>query len=314
MKILKRLVLVGLLLFVLMFAFKPKLVNASPGDIWVPYNYSTIQAAINAANPGDVIHVASGTYDSIVVNKTVSIIAEGEAIIDGKLAVNPVVNITANNVVIKNFKIQGPSLYGTSIRIDNAAFCHVENNSIIGRMYGVFLWQTSNSRIAYNTIINVTEGVDSDWLQFPAKGILLGNSSNNFVVANNIYNSWRCISLESSNFNLVSDNNVTTSYSTSRTYCGIEILESSNNTIRNNWVTNCSGNAWAIYLSDASYNLIYHNNFINNAHQAAISGTDSNKWYADWPTGGNFWSNHVSPDNLGGAYQNEQGSDGICDN
>ncbi|MEM3824087.1 MAG: NosD domain-containing protein, partial [Candidatus Bathyarchaeia archaeon] len=140
------------------------------------------------------------------------------------------------------------------------------------------------------------------------------NSSNNYVIANNIYNSWRCISLESSNFNLVSDNNVTTSSSTSRTYCGIEILESSNNTIRNNWITNCSGNAWAIYLSGASYNLIYNNNFINNTHQTEISGTDSNKWYADWPTGGNFWSNHVSPDNLSGAHQNEQGSDGICDN
>ncbi|MEM3699629.1 MAG: NosD domain-containing protein [Candidatus Bathyarchaeia archaeon] len=307
----KKLVLIGLLLCALIFAFKPKVVKANPSDIWVPYNYPTIQAAINAADPGDVIHVASGTYGPIVVNKTVSIIAEGEAIIDGNYAANPVVNIIANNVVIKNFKIQRPSLYGTSIRINNASFCYVENNYIIGNMYGVFLWQTSNIRIAYNTIINVTGG--NDW--FPAAGILLGNSSNNYVVANNIYNSWRCISLEYSDFNLVSDNNVTPSpYTPYRTYYGIVIYLSSNNTVRNNWVTNCSGNAWAIYLSSASYNLIYHNNFINNARQAEISGTDSNKWYADWPTGGNFWSNHVSPDNFSGAYQNEQGSDGICDN
>ncbi|MGC8998371.1 MAG: hypothetical protein ACP5JW_03090 [Candidatus Bathyarchaeia archaeon] len=42
-----------------MFAFRLKLVDAHPGDIRVPYDYSTIQAAINVANPGDVIHVVA---------------------------------------------------------------------------------------------------------------------------------------------------------------------------------------------------------------------------------------------------------------
>jgi parallel beta-helix repeat protein len=312
----KKLVLIGLLLFALAFIFKAETVNANPKDIWVPYDYPTIQAAINAADPRDVIHVASGTYDPIVVNKTVSLIAEGEAIIDGSHNYETVVNITANNVVFKNFKIQRPDWSGTLIFIDSATFCMVENNYLIGDGYcsvGVFLWKASNCHITHNTIINVTGG--SDW--FNAQGILLRVSSNNYIVANNIYNSWDCIALEaSSNLNLVSDNNATPpQYSTIYyTWHGIVISESSNNTVTNNWITNCRNNAWAIYLTPrASYNLIYHNNFINNVRQARVENT-TNIWYADWPIGGNFWSNHVSPDIKSGQYQNQPESDGICDN
>jgi parallel beta-helix repeat protein len=314
----KKMVLIWLLLFALLalaFTFKAERVRASPKDIWVPYDYPTIQAAINAADPGDVIHVASGTYDPIVVNKTVSLIAEGEAIIDGSHNYKTVVNITANNVVFKNFKIQRPDWSGTLIFIDSATFCMVENNYLIGDGYclvGVFLWQASNCHITHNTIINVTGG--GDW--FNAKGILLQGSSNNYIVANNIYNSWDCIALESSsNLNLVSDNNATPPQYSSiyYTFRGILISESSNNTVTGNWISNCTSSSWAIRLTPrASYNLIYHNNFINNVRQAKVENT-TNIWYDDWPAGGNFWSNHVSPDNCSGQHQNEQGSDGICD-
>src|SRR5262245_54615949 len=45
--------------------------------IKVPGNYSTIQAAINAAGAGDIIQVASGIYnESITLNKPVSLVAE----------------------------------------------------------------------------------------------------------------------------------------------------------------------------------------------------------------------------------------------
>ena len=36
--------------------------EASPATIYVPDNYSTIQAAVNAASPGDTIIVRDGTY------------------------------------------------------------------------------------------------------------------------------------------------------------------------------------------------------------------------------------------------------------
>jgi len=44
--------------------------EASPATIYVPDNYSTIQAAVDAASPGDTIIVYPGTYnENVDVNK-----------------------------------------------------------------------------------------------------------------------------------------------------------------------------------------------------------------------------------------------------
>jgi len=52
-------------------------VRASPAELHVPSEYSTIQAAINAASPGDTIIVAAGTYSEAYVTITKSITLEG---------------------------------------------------------------------------------------------------------------------------------------------------------------------------------------------------------------------------------------------
>jgi len=56
-----------------------------------------------------------------------------------------------------------------------------------------------------------------------------------------------------------------------------------------------------------------YNNFIDNGGQAEAVSSDNNKWDIGWPDGGNYWSNHNLKDDYSGQYQNEPGSDGICD-
>lgn len=69
----------------------------------------SIQAAINNANEGDIIFVKAGNYsESIVVNKTVSIIGENaeKTIIDGNGIAEYIFHVIASNVIIENFTLR----------------------------------------------------------------------------------------------------------------------------------------------------------------------------------------------------------------
>jgi len=71
-------VFVALLFVVFLIAIQTV---ATATTIYVPYNYPTIQAAVDAANPGDTIIVQDGTYvENVGVNKNHLIIrSENEA-------------------------------------------------------------------------------------------------------------------------------------------------------------------------------------------------------------------------------------------
>jgi parallel beta-helix repeat protein len=84
----------------------------------------------------------------------------------------------------------------------------------------------------------------------------------------------------------------------------------------NNILSNTiSGNSnYGIYLVWASKNTqIFHNNFISNAVQARMDSSATATWDDGYPSGGNYWSSHVSVDTYGGPLQNTPGSDGIVD-
>ena len=87
-----------------------------------------------------------------------------------------------------------------------------------------------------------------------------------------------------------------------------------------------------IYLNYSNNNKIYHNNFLGNTVQAFAYNSSSNMWDDGYPSGGNYWDDHVIiewiPELFGGGkrlsgpggvdlycgpYQNETGGDGISD-
>jgi parallel beta-helix repeat protein len=285
--------------FTLAFTLKTQPTRAAPDDIYVPYDYPTIQAAINAATTSDIIHVTGTYHEHITINKSINLVGEGEAIINGDNT-GTVINVTANGVTIFNFKILNAGSNWTSrdsgIKLLNLDTCFIIGNWINNSRIGIYTEYASDIRILENTITHSMEG------------IRLVYSPNNRIEGNTFENDDISVFLDGveSKLNLIKSNTMTG---------GGQAMHlqywASNNTIIYNWAIN---NSYGIMLSQSQNNTIYNNNFITNTNQA-WTGSNSyyNKWSIDWPTGGNYWSNHTSTDNFNGQYQNQAGSDGICD-
>jgi parallel beta-helix repeat protein len=193
-----------LLLLVMLGALFVTPIAANPEIIrLVPSVYPTIQAAINAANPGDIIQVASGTYyEHVVVNKSLTLIGESSSttIVDGN-GTGIVVRINAPDVKVRGFTLQNAgelmyscillgrcigntisdnilrkSAYGIEVYESNS--CIIVGNKIMNNSwYGIYVHNSSNNVLHYNTIANNSCGVYIT----PASSLLNTFYHNNFI-------------------------------------------------------------------------------------------------------------------------------------
>jgi parallel beta-helix repeat protein len=214
--------------------------------------YTTIQAAIDAANTGNTIQVNSGIYrENVVVNKTIKLVGNTSGtlpVIDGMNGTG--INIISNNVTVRSFNVTNSSTAIYSNR--NGIF--ILNNTITGDYYGIYLNVSNNCNVSGNTADN------------NRCGILLDNSSNyNTVtgnVANNNYNGIRINN--TSNHNLVSGNTANNS-----TNLGIEFVDLSDyNTVSGNTAYNNSGGG--ILVWNSNYNILTENLAIANSMSGIV--------------------------------------------
>jgi len=156
--------------------------TASPEIRRVPTPYPTIQAAINAANPGDIIEVASNTYyEHVVVNKSLKLIGESSSttIIDGN-GTGIVVRCSAPDVEIRGFTVQNggvsPNSGGIMLLGSNSSI--IVGNKIMNNSYaGIVIRDSSNNVIHNNLIANNSWGV---WITSPSS-LLNTFYHNNFI-------------------------------------------------------------------------------------------------------------------------------------
>ncbi len=156
--------------------------KAAAATIYVPDDYSTIQAAIDAATPGDTIIVRGGIYcENVVINKSLYLEAENRtAIIDGNRS-GDAVRVTVSNVVIRGFTVQNAEWAGIRLDWDS------NSNTIIDNVMrnngsGIVLQDSSKNRITNNSIEN------NIW-----NGIHLVNNRGewgNQIIGNNIIGNW----------------------------------------------------------------------------------------------------------------------------
>jgi parallel beta-helix repeat protein len=119
----------------------PAILNVGPGE-----PFKTIQAAIDAAKPGDQVHVKSGTYqEQLTIDKSITLQGQDHSTIilaptnlSAPGAANPGAIVRATGALtrvdIEHFTIEGAAggtanlLYG--VRVDGNAFAEIEHNTI----------------------------------------------------------------------------------------------------------------------------------------------------------------------------------------
>lgn len=253
------LTLLAILLSAIFGALSPDSVLGTPGiTLEVPGDYETIQAAIDAANPGDTVFVHEGTYyETLTVDKWLKLIGENNetTIVDasGKWFG---IYVTAPGVHIRGFTIRnGVLFHGVYLR--ETYGCVIEENKFEHNLFGVYMFHC-----VWNTI------------------------SNNFMTGNQYG-----VRMYFCRGNTIVDNNIT-----STRYYSISLYgDSGENNIHGNIISNnLYSTSYGIYVGDNDPdNIVYHNTLINNTVQV-WSRDQTNVW--DNGFEGNYWSDYGGTD------------------
>jgi len=253
-------------------------VNASNGypvhNIDTGLNYTTIQEAIDANETldGHTVFVEEGMFNEhVVVNKTLSLIGNGETtIIDGN-GNGTVLCIIANNVSLNGFTIKNSLEPGYGF--GNGIHIYSSGNKISGNMVkdsfdGIYINNTNNN-IFNNVVTNNFMGI---YLEFS-----VGNSIKNNNVTFNKYNG---VTLRYSDGNNVSNNRLTNNHLMS-----ILIDNSDGNTINNNIILR---NGDGIWLDGSANNVINNNTIAHNEWGIYLRLSGSNSFRKNNSTENNY--------------------------
>ncbi len=149
----------------------------------VPSQFTTIQAAVDAAHDGDAIHIASGTYAEAVTVEAfthLELRGSGQVIIDATGLDSGIALSSCNNIRVHNLTIKNATSQGIRIRDSNVVtvdHCDIEGLGVSGSDDGIRIEDSDESTVASNTINNVgAVGVDL---------VAVGNGDTNSVIQKN---------------------------------------------------------------------------------------------------------------------------------
>jgi len=277
-----------LLSSMLTLAFKIQPVGAEL-KTWIvdddgPADFTSIQGAVDAANPGDTVYVKNGTYyENVDVNKAISLTGESKenTVVDGG-GVAAVIIIEEDNVLVTGFTVRnsGGGYYyyeSSGISIDRASSCNISDNIATNIRYGISSWLGQDNIIGHNMISNAEQGIS------------FNGPSYNTVINNYISDTSTGIALwVNSYYSNIANNTISNSSDT-----GIHLDNSPYTLVIDNMIVDSN---YGIYLSQSHLSTIYHNSFINNTQQVFLSNSLGTTWDDGYPSGGSYWSDYAGVD------------------
>ncbi|MDR6434775.1 nitrous oxide reductase family maturation protein NosD [Brucella pseudogrignonensis] len=147
----------------------------------------SVQAAINKAEPGDVVRLGKGTHKgAVVIDQHIELIGEPGAVIDGQGTGNAIL-VNAPDVVVRGIEVRGSgrnmSELNSGIFVARTATgARVENNRLIDNLYGIYLHGAANSIAQDNEVIG-QRGVR---MSQTGSGISIWNAPGAKIIGNTI--------------------------------------------------------------------------------------------------------------------------------
>lgn len=218
------------------------LVSDSEGVRHVVKDGMSIQDAVAASSPGDVIEVHPGTYKETVYIDKDSIVMTGVVVegkwptLDGEKKLNDAFLYSGNNIVIENFKIVNYKGNGVMGQAGNNFI--IRNNWIMDAgVYGIFPEFGKNGIVEHNIITGIADAA-----------IYIGMSDNVDVIHNEVYGNVAGIEFENSRHGLAESNYVYDNAGGILVFIsqGLPIKTSYDTIIRNNFVVNNNHENFAI--------------------------------------------------------------------
>ena len=263
----------------------------------------SIQSAIEAAEPGQIIEVQNGTYlERINLTKSLCLKGLGRPIIDAS-GKGSAITISASGSTLLGFTAtgSGSSSEDAGIRVLSNGNILKDNLAIKNNNYGIMLLKAEKNTVFLNSANENQKG-----------GILLAYSDNNQVWGNNARGNGNGIAIETSRGNTIHANNLMENgvgISISNYNFSESIIKGSKGVS----IQSGSSEEVAVYnISEASKspslpstNILYDNVLQDNRQDSFDDGR--NQW--DNGTAGNHYSNYDSREE--GC--KDRNRDGICD-
>lgn len=188
----------------------------------------TVQAAVNAAHPGDTVRVAPGVHRGLVlIDRPLVLLGPADAILDGDHA-GTVITVRSDSVTITGITVRGSGRAleqdMAAIKLERCTGCRVRHVTITDPLHGIYLLASHGVELADNTITGAADLVESS----RGNGIHLWNATGNRITGNRISGTRDGIYFSFATHNLVAQNDV------SRVRYGLHYMYSDDNRFETN--------------------------------------------------------------------------------